>query len=100
MQFRFCMPDICDLTIINISFHCFFPAISEDEMKAVSGIASTIPMLDEMPLMVSMAINAVENIGEFRKGIVECLTGFDASENFFNNALHGFSLGLLGDSTK
>ena len=31
-------------------------------MNAVSGIASTIPMLDEMPLMVSMAINAVENM--------------------------------------
>ena len=41
----------------------FFPfEISEDEMNAVSGIASTIPMLDEMPLMVSMAIKAVENM--------------------------------------
>ena len=37
------------------------PEMSVDAIRAVSGIASTIPMLDAMPLMVSMETKAVEN---------------------------------------
>ena len=37
-------------------------AISVDEMKAVSGMARTIPMLEEMPLIVSSDMNAVLNM--------------------------------------
>ena len=38
-----------------------FFVIRTDEIKAVSGIVSIIPMLDESPLIVSSAIKAVEN---------------------------------------
>lgn len=39
----------------------FLLAIREEDINAVSGIASTIPMLDEMPLIVSSDTKAVEN---------------------------------------
>lgn len=35
--------------------------INVEEISAVKGIASIIPMLDEIPLIVSRTINAVEN---------------------------------------
>ena len=38
-----------------------FLDISAEEMSAVSGIASIMPMLEEMPLMVSSITNEVEN---------------------------------------
>ena len=39
----------------------YFFEISADEMNAVSGIASIIPMLEDTPLIVSSETNAVEN---------------------------------------
>ena len=39
----------------------YFFDISAEEIKAVKGIANTIPILDDRPLMVSRATKAVEN---------------------------------------
>ena len=46
----------------EISYRAFrFPVIKVEEINAVSGIDRIIPMLAEIPLIVSRAIKALEN---------------------------------------
>ena len=42
-------------------YSLFFLVIRAEEIKAVSGIERTIPILEEIPLIVSSATKAVEN---------------------------------------
>ena len=55
------MIDPCPDSIHCTEVHYFFLAIKAEEINAVKGIASTMPILAETPLIVSSATNAVEN---------------------------------------